>query len=598
MTTISPPKFIPFEPASSTSPLTSDTELWTEILVSNCHFGLSTFLAVLKDLCLHPERNSNLILRADGLPLRGVQDAEIPRYAPVGGGEAEASGSDEAREAGEEGEGRGRGEGLEKMELVEEIRVRLMPRQPNRDGKMDQRCLFFRTPRPGRLHEASIPSHGSLAHSWRGIIDTADTVPAPGHESSSVPTIPDPFPTTVPTSQHRQQAYVIYIPEVASRADQPYYYPPVRKLAYRYETLSAAEAEAAHSAVVRAEREKRREARRRDKERERAKVLLAIKAKIKAGVAVDDAARAMLERYQGGGGGGGEGEGENGGEGGGDEEGEGDGEAADDGVEDIPPFMGRISIAYLPWDTPPPVADDTIPGYGHVGVLPRSKAKKRSPLAQESGSNGHSQNPASTLSDSMRNLAVKSTTTTTDGQKDSEAQKAEQEKLYRVCLNLLERVYRCGFGLMMGYQKRMNHDVSISSSHEATECLQAAIGRMYSATEHGLIKQVVVPRDAFQDLYLKLKDRHRHLESRKPNPKSRVAKDEDVKRHVYKVCPLPTHIPIRPSPSSAVLRRVLSAYGTRSGSQKCPKVTVQVHAEPKLTTRPPAPFLSPALAFP
>lgn len=52
------------------------------------------------------------------------------------------------------------------------------------------------------------------------------------------------------------------------------------------------------------------------------------------------------------------------------------------------------------------------------------------------------------------------------------------------------------------------------------------------------MRQVVVPRDAFQDLYLKLKERHRHLESRKPNPKARVAKDEDVKRHVYKVCHL------------------------------------------------------------
>lgn len=45
--------------------------------------------------------------------------------------------------------------------------------------------------------------------------------------------------------------------------------------------------------------------------------------------------------------------------------------------------------------------------------------------------------------------------------------------------------------------------------------------------------KVVVPRESFQDLYLVLKDRHRHLDSRAPKPGS--TKVEDVKRHVFKV---------------------------------------------------------------
>lgn len=43
--------------------------------------------------------------------------------------------------------------------------------------------------------------------------------------------------------------------------------------------------------------------------------------------------------------------------------------------------------------------------------------------------------------------------------------------------------------------------------------------------------QVVVNRESFQDLYLVLKDRHRHLDSRVKKP----SKLEDVKRHVWKV---------------------------------------------------------------
>jgi hypothetical protein len=43
----------------------------------------------------------------------------------------------------------------------------------------------------------------------------------------------------------------------------------------------------------------------------------------------------------------------------------------------------------------------------------------------------------------------------------------------------------------------------------------------------------MVKKEPFQDLYLILKDRHRHLDSRAP--KAGSTKIEDVKRHVYKV---------------------------------------------------------------
>jgi hypothetical protein len=46
--------------------------------------------------------------------------------------------------------------------------------------------------------------------------------------------------------------------------------------------------------------------------------------------------------------------------------------------------------------------------------------------------------------------------------------------------------------------------------------------------------QVLVVRENFQDLYLVLKERHKHLDSRKQ--KVGYNRVEDVKRHVWKVC--------------------------------------------------------------
>lgn len=58
--------------------------------------------------------------------------------------------------------------------------------------------------------------------------------------------------------------------------------------------------------------------------------------------------------------------------------------------------------------------------------------------------------------------------------------------------------------------------------------------------------QVLVAREPFQDLYMILKDRHRHLDSRAPKPGSTSTKIEDVKRHVFKVRPAPA-LSVRPT---------------------------------------------------
>lgn len=51
--------------------------------------------------------------------------------------------------------------------------------------------------------------------------------------------------------------------------------------------------------------------------------------------------------------------------------------------------------------------------------------------------------------------------------------------------------------------------------------------------------QVLVKKESFQDLYLELKERHRHLDSRASKPGRN--KIEDVKRHVWKVSRFECH---------------------------------------------------------
>jgi tRNASer (uridine44-2'-O)-methyltransferase len=53
-------------------------------------------------------------------------------------------------------------------------------------------------------------------------------------------------------------------------------------------------------------------------------------------------------------------------------------------------------------------------------------------------------------------------------------------RLYRTCLSLLETLHRYGWGALTQYKKRVLHDV-------------------------------VIPRESYQDLYLIMRERHKHL---------------------------------------------------------------------------------------
>lgn len=53
-------------------------------------------------------------------------------------------------------------------------------------------------------------------------------------------------------------------------------------------------------------------------------------------------------------------------------------------------------------------------------------------------------------------------------------------RLYRTCLGLLDTLHRYGWGAMTNYKKRVMHDT-------------------------------LIPREAYQDLYLVMRERHRHL---------------------------------------------------------------------------------------
>jgi tRNASer (uridine44-2'-O)-methyltransferase len=168
MTTPPTVKTPPYKPTTPQHPLLPNLiSPWT----TPCHFTLPTFLHVLKDLTLHPERNSSLILRADPIPL----DTQSQVKSTI--------------EEDEEFEGWIKGEG---MELVEEIRVRLMPKQPKRDGKLDQRVSFYRSKELN------------------------------GHEEGM---------------EKGEKGVVVMIPMVRDVGEIPFFHPPVKKLVFYYETI-------------------------------------------------------------------------------------------------------------------------------------------------------------------------------------------------------------------------------------------------------------------------------------------------------------------------------------------------------------------------
>ena len=363
------PTFAPTQHSfGSPSPFPSLGADWIEPLSSPCHFTLNTFLSITKELTLHPERNSTLILRADPLPPRTVtSDDELTR--------------------------RLQGLSLEGMELVEEIRVRLMPRMVKRDGRLDETVQFYRS--RGRKRRRSSLTKEQVHEAQLGPEEEAE-------------------------EDKGEEALVVMTPEVKDVADIPYFHPPVKQLAYRW-TSSA--------------------------------------------TSLTD-------------------------------------EVDDD--SDVPPVRGRISVAYLPYppDTTSVATQAQAPAPSPFIPIPRRAApRKRSPLA-----------PAGSQAAEVIDE---------DGETTSQHRPRTPvgpERLQRTMLALLERIYKHGFGSMVGYVKRKHHDVSLF------------LGPLPGIH---LIRQVVIQREKFQDLYLELKERHRHLDSRAPKPGS--TKVEDVKRHVFKV---------------------------------------------------------------
>ena len=279
------------------------------------------------------------------------------------------------------------------MELVEEIRVRLMPRMVKRDGRLDETVQFYRS-RGRRRRRPSFTKEQA-------------------HEAQL-------GPEEEAEEDEGEEALVVMTPEVKDVADIPYFHPPVKQLAYSWTSSAPSPTD----------------------------------------------------------------------------------EVDDD--SDVPPVRGRISVAYLPYppDTTSVVTQAQAPAPSPFIPIPRRAApRKRSPLA-----------PAGSQAAEIIDE---------DGEATSQHRPRTPvgpERLQRTMLALLERIYKHGFGSMVGYVKRKHHDVS---------------GLLGPLLGNHLIRQVVIQREKFQDLYLELKERHRHLDSRAPKPGS--TKVEDVKRHVFKV---------------------------------------------------------------
>lgn len=141
--------------------------------------------------------------------------------------------------------------------------------------------------------------------------------------------------------------------------------------------------------------------------------------------------------------------------------------------DEEPKPRGTITLSYLPFastlplsTTQPPLNGTPIPLFPPSQspttslTPPRSRPpRKRSPLASTplgAGSDqpDHIPPPALILQDHPEQPIEERI----DGA--DEAKRVAEDRLYRTCLGLLERVWKFGFGRMVGYRKRVEHDVS------------------------------------------------------------------------------------------------------------------------------------------
>ncbi|OXB36007.1 hypothetical protein LQV05_005557 [Cryptococcus neoformans] len=159
--------------SSTQSPLSSSDSRWTQLISAPCNFSLPVFISTLKTLSLHPEKLFQVVLRGDILPLhqssttdklsKGVRD-EIRTIIPG-------------------------------LELVEHIRTRLVPNQPQRHIKLDQTSSIYRFPRRSEV--------------------------TPQENSD--------------TTTENDSGLVIFTPEVNSIEQIPYYYPQANRIAFLWD---------------------------------------------------------------------------------------------------------------------------------------------------------------------------------------------------------------------------------------------------------------------------------------------------------------------------------------------------------------------------
>lgn len=159
--------------SSTQSPLSSSDSRWTQLISAPCHFSLPVFISTLKTLSLHPEKLFPAVLQGDILPLH--QSSTTDRLSK----DAE----DEIRTT------------IPGLELIERIRTRLVPNQPQRHIKLDQTSSFYR-----------------FSQSPEG---------APQENSD--------------TTTENDCGLVIFIPEINSIEHIPYYYPQANRIAFLWD---------------------------------------------------------------------------------------------------------------------------------------------------------------------------------------------------------------------------------------------------------------------------------------------------------------------------------------------------------------------------
>ena len=125
-------------------------------------------------------------------------------------------------------------------------------------------------------------------------------------------------------------------------------------------------------------------------------------------------------------------------------------------------------------------------------------------------------------------------------------------RLYRTCLSLLETLHRYGWGALTNYKKRVAHDV-------------------------------LVPRETYQDAYLVMRERHKHLidEWREVT---------DPLKHVFEVRSPHSFIPPSPSPSPRTGHTCHAATSRTSASRlfSCSSGKTPTVPRPSLLPIPPS----------